>query len=444
MRLPARIRLLQQLKRINRTLNNLEALAGVAAVQARSSHLEVDFSSRCNYRCPMCHQSKLDMGRYALGREQLDVLIDSLPYIDTVMIAGLGEPLLYPGLPRFLPWLRQFGCHTHLFTNGELIDRRLQWLMDLDRISISLDGACAETFETLRRNGRFHRVLANIRELRSAAPRTELVTSTVVSRRNVHEVAAIVALADELGMQAVNLSPVDHTPELALGVEHARVYQAQLAQARRANPRIQIHNNLAPLHFQPDRNTQVAVADLQAAAVAEAAPAGAEEVESWPDEVAAPRYIHGLDEAAQMQELARRVQLHRQALATLQARIRSEQMPLALPYCAAPWKYGFARSRGDARLCPYADVGLGPVQSAFAGPYNTALLGQVRASMHAGTPCLSVCRGCTDDHRRFRHDSLKATLERYSGWLHRLTAVLRRRLGRAGGGAGDGVGVPAP
>ncbi len=228
--------LLIRLKRVNGELNDLEALAGVAEVQSRPCHLEVDFSSRCNYRCPMCHQSKLDMGRFSLNREQIDTLINNLPYIDTVMIAGLGEPLLYPGLGRFLPWLRRYGCHAHLFTNGELIDRRLDWLRDLDRISVSLDGATAATFEILRSGGHFERVVGNIRLLRAAAPRTELVTSTVVSRLNLREVADIVALAGALGMQQVHLSPVDHTPALELCEEDAPVFREQLELARRRCP----------------------------------------------------------------------------------------------------------------------------------------------------------------------------------------------------------------
>ncbi len=88
--------------------------------------------------------------------------------------------------------------------------------------------------------------------------------------------------------------------------------------------------------------------------------------------------------------------------------VRAERLQHGLPYCAAVWKYGFARSRGDARLCPYADVGTGPVESVMAGAYNAALLSELRSSMRAGEPCLSVCRGCTDDHRRFRIDSLKS------------------------------------
>ena len=62
-------------------------------------------------------------------------------------------------------------------------------------MAVGWDGATAETFEFLRQGGNFVRVVANIRALRATAPATRLVTSTVVSRRNVGEVSAIVSLA---------------------------------------------------------------------------------------------------------------------------------------------------------------------------------------------------------------------------------------------------------
>lgn len=424
--------LLKQLKRVNRELNDLEALAGVAEVRARPSHLEVDFSSRCNYRCPMCHQSKLDMGRFALNAAQIDTLVDSLPYVETVMIAGLGEPLLYPGLGRFLPWLRGYGCHAHLFTNGELIDRRLKWLLELDRVSVSLDGACAHTFESLRRGGHFQRVVSNIRMLRAAAPALELVTSTVVSRLNLREVADIVALADSLGMDQVHLSPVDHTPALQLGEDDAPVFLEQLALARQRARRVRIVNNVQSWHFLPGRNAAVAEADLQKAASAGLLPAPPV-LETWPEQEAVPAgLIHGLDAQRQQAELRRRLREQQAALRALRNRIRRERTELVLPYCSAVWKYAFARSRGDARLCPYADVGLGPVEAVMAQAYNTPLLVDLRTSMVAGDPLLSVCKGCTDDHRRFRLHSLQTSLQatsssrarRMLGWLRALPGRL--------------------
>lgn len=165
---PARL-----LKRANALLGDLEALAGASRMHAVPVHVEVDPTSQCNLRCPMCHQSKLDMGRFRLGAADLDVLIDRLPYLDSLMIAGLGEPLLSPQLEPLLVQAARFGCRTHVFTNGQLIHRRLGALRRVDRISVSMRGATRATFETLRRGADFQRVIDNIRLLRAATPRAK-------------------------------------------------------------------------------------------------------------------------------------------------------------------------------------------------------------------------------------------------------------------------------
>jgi len=408
---PFRSALLRELKRLNTRLNDLEALSGVAEVQALPCHLEVDFSSRCNYRCPMCHQSKLDMGRFELGPAEIDAIVDSLPYRETVMIAGLGEPLLYPGLGRFLPYLKRYRCGTHLFTNGELIDSRLGLIKDIDRISVSLDGATAATFETLRKGGHFDKVVANIRALRAAAPKTCLTTSTMVSKVNLREIAAIVALAGSLSMQQVHLSAVEHTPFLALDEDDEAVFREQLELARRQNRSVQVVSNLLPMHFGRRQIARVAPADSAKGKASRAIEAdGASEL--WPDGGGAVsrEHIHGMGTVAELKELVARVARHRRALHMLKKRTAASGLALALPYCSAPWKYAFARSRGDARVCPFADLDVGRVASLMGQRYNSPLLVELRGSMALGQPCLSVCGNCTDDHRQFRRDSMLRSL----------------------------------
>jgi MoaA/NifB/PqqE/SkfB family radical SAM enzyme len=406
--------LLGLLKRSNALLGDLEALTGAAHVHSVPPHLEVDPSSQCNFRCVMCHQSKLNMGRDRLGGADIDVLVDRLPYVDRLMIAGLGEPLLSPNIEPLLLQAARFGCRTHVFTNGELIHQRLAALRRAHRVSVSFDGATRETFEWLRPGANFHRILDNIRALRAAAPDAQIVTSTVVSRRNLHEVAAIVRLARALGMDEVHLAPVDHTPELALRPDDAAIYHAQMVTAREeaAHGGPGIHDGILPRHFNAGRNTQVSAKD---AGTAPRAPTNPRAPARWQPEatttgVPARRLIHHLGPIRAQAEIARRLAVQSAHSARLRTVMRLRRTAVALPYCSAPWKYGFARSRGDARLCPYADVGVGTISEAFGAAYNTPLLQDIRASLAAGTPLLDVCRGCSDDHRGFRRAELERRL----------------------------------
>lgn len=399
--------LLGELKELNAHVNDLEALLGIWKSRSIPPHLEVDFSTKCNLRCPMCHQSKLEMGNFELDAHTIDTLIDSLPQRDTVMIAGLGEPLLYPGLETFLLHTARYRCQTHLFTNGQLIHRKLDVLRQVNRISVSVDGATQATFETLRRGAKFAIVCRNIGLLRKAAPKAVLVTSSVISRLNVGEVAAIIMLAESLGMDEVHLSPVDHTESLALRPQDQAVFQRQLEHVK--TRRTRVVNNLQSRHFAAGRDSPVSSVDRQRAKYLASPRRRLENLPETPSLLPTRgMHIHHLQAAAQLEELERRISaLNRQRKALLGMLPEAQAK---LPYCSAPWKYGFAQSNRLARLCPYADVGMGAASDVLGRDYNSPMLDQVRRSMRGNAPMLSVCQGCTDEHRQFRRDTLKRTL----------------------------------
>jgi len=421
--------LVAKLKRINAQVNDLEALLGMAEIESTPPHLEVDFSSKCNLRCPMCHQSKFEMGNVQLGADAIDAMINGLPAIDTVMIAGLGEPLLYRDLEHFLSYLARYQCRTHLFTNGQLIHRKLAVLKLVQRVSVSFDGATRGTFETLRRGAQFARVCENIRLLRAAAPKTLIVTSTVISNRNLDELAAIVRLAQQLGMDEVHLSPVDHTPALMLTENDLACFQAQLAQAKTVRG-IRLFNNIHPRHFAPERNSRISQGDQWLAKqLSRPAVAQDEPPDGDPKRTVARQYIHGMSRQDQQLELLRRIDRLSARLRVLLELRKQRTQSLELPYCSAPWKYGFAQSKGQARLCPYADVPLGAVSDVLAGDYNAPLLVAVRRSLAQCDPTLAVCRTCTDDHRQFRRDTLEATMasdSRLTRWKLKARRLVRR------------------
>jgi hypothetical protein len=139
-------------------------------------------------------------------------------------------------------------------------------------------------------------------------------------------------------------------------------------------------------------------------------------------------HIHHLPAAVQLEELEGRVSaLERQRKALLGMLPKAQP---GFPYCSAPWKYGFAQSNGLARLCPYAEVAIGATSEVLGREYNSPMLDQVRCSMRGNAPMLSVCKGCTDEHRQFRRDTLQRTLAECLKPAPRLHRWIRKRLRR--------------
>ena len=397
---------LQRLKRHNAELNDLELLLGRAQLRSVPSHLEVDFSIHCNFRCRMCHQSKRRFAPSRLDAAAIDAAIDQLPYLETVLVAGLGEPLLVGDLDRFLPAVDRFGCAAHLFTNGQLIDRRLELFAHLAKVSVSFDGATAATFEFLRAGADFEQILRNLRALRACHPDLRIAFSTVVSHANLLEVASIVEIAADLDVDEVNLSPVHHTPELALLDEdrerHAQIVAKAREIARSAG--VALHDNLRDVHFGMQAPTARPVA----------ARIGSEGLCTDCDRRSEPAFR--ASQATSLEEIERELERVSEELARACDALRERLACRAdggieEPYCTAPWKYRFLQNDGNARLCPYADVVVGTSADGILESYNSELLTVVRDSLTVSEPRLEVCQHCTDDHRRFRLASTRRTAE---------------------------------
>ena len=78
------------------------------------------FASRCNFRCPFCHNRELVLGQDITQLPQDDVLQELQQrqgFIDGVVISG-GEPTIHNGLAEFIGKIKETGLAVKLDTNG--------------------------------------------------------------------------------------------------------------------------------------------------------------------------------------------------------------------------------------------------------------------------------------------------------------------------------------
>jgi len=146
-----------------------------------------------------------------LGRIEKEVM----PTIEDVSLTVAGEPFLTPKLPQFLAAAERSGSEVSINTNATLIkdtDLLRRTLANARVVRFSVDGATKETYESIRVQGDFELVKANIAlavEVREALPRDHrprLVMCMVLMKRNVHELEAMVELAHELGLDRLDVA----------------------------------------------------------------------------------------------------------------------------------------------------------------------------------------------------------------------------------------------
>ena len=149
-----------------------------------------------------------------MSQEIWESIRPHLPEIKSIDFTGGGEPLLQPHLPEWIAEAHAAGCETGFLSNGLLLKKdTLQKILDagIDWLCISIDGADAGMYETIRIGSNFERIcenVANIAELRSGnRPRTMI--NFVLMDMNFHQVEDIVRLAAQLGVDQVNYKQCD-------------------------------------------------------------------------------------------------------------------------------------------------------------------------------------------------------------------------------------------
>ncbi len=100
----------------------------------------LEITNACNLACTFCHGTRREI-RYLSRAEFLRAAEELRPFADYLYFHLMGEPLLHPELAEFLAIADRLGFRVILTTNGTLLSRRREILLDapaLHKVSISL------------------------------------------------------------------------------------------------------------------------------------------------------------------------------------------------------------------------------------------------------------------------------------------------------------------
>lgn len=167
----------------------------------------------CNLRCSHCWiQPKYQAPGHSYPSLSLDlfrsIIEQAKPLgLSAVKLTG-GEPLLHPQIDEILELIQLEGLGLVVETNGILCTLKLARKMAACAnpfVSVSLDGADAETHEWVRGvEGCFEGAQRGIRNLVAAGIRPQIIMT--VMRRNQDQLEKIVQLAEKLGAGSVKFN----------------------------------------------------------------------------------------------------------------------------------------------------------------------------------------------------------------------------------------------
>ena len=189
----------------------------------------------CNLACQHCWLSPKflqngDAGiclDYDLFRQAVE---EAIPLgLNGIKLTG-GEPLLHPDFVRMVDLIAQKGLVLTIETNGTLLTRSLaRYLKDkstLNNISVSLDGAKAETHDRHRGvEGSFEKACNAIRYLVEVGYRPQVIMSLYTD--SIGEIEALVQMAENLGAGSVKFNLIQPTGRGALMKARGQVLDLQ-------------------------------------------------------------------------------------------------------------------------------------------------------------------------------------------------------------------------
>lgn len=200
-------------KALNQFLACLEVENHAIVYMHQPVIIHAEISSFCNCECIMCTHcyEKNDRAEYL----DFTVIERFLPTCRLMVINGIGEFFIHPGIIEILSKLKEYQVQLSVTTNAQYIPAdALPLIGDMfKRVCVSCDGATRNTYERIRRGSSFDKFRNNCRLLRAALQKDSVFTMSVVSmKQNLLETAELVRLARDMGFDEVRFGRLSTNP----------------------------------------------------------------------------------------------------------------------------------------------------------------------------------------------------------------------------------------
>jgi len=208
----------------------------IPALRDYPAKVFVETTTRCNLHCHMCVKQTPQSGIVDgdLSLSTFTALESALPHIESLILNGIGEPLLNPALEAFIHRAKQ--CmppegRVGFQSNGLLLDqKRARSLVaaGLDKICLSVDALDPEMFRKVRKGGDITAVERAFSALQAAASQhtgsqLEIGIEFVLRKDTMFELPNVLRWAASRGVSfAIVTHMISYEPEITDKVAYDR------------------------------------------------------------------------------------------------------------------------------------------------------------------------------------------------------------------------------
>ncbi len=193
-------------KEINEVICDIDFLLGNTVNNSYPGFFQLESTDFCNSKCIMCeHYYTENKGACILSMEKLDHLRDAIQLSRIINLNGMGEPFISKNIKEQIDVYVGYGNKIVANTNMSYLDDGLIERIgrDFDWLAISVDGATKETYENIRINLSYDKLMENLYKLNEKVPDLFRIISVVIMRQNVCEMPDMVELAHNVGAKQV-------------------------------------------------------------------------------------------------------------------------------------------------------------------------------------------------------------------------------------------------
>lgn len=202
-----------ELQNKNSGLNAAECAEKATCLKSFPRRLVFELTNKCNFNCIMCGRESAEFKTHDLPITVVKACGSLYQYTEEVTLHGWGEGTLHPNFIEILEYLNTFKpLRKYFVTNGSTLPKIMNALFDhhVDVIAVSLDGATAESNNSIRTGGNFEREVGSVKKLLEERTKQGLDYPYVnfvftAMNRNIHEVPKLVELAHSIGIPEVKV-----------------------------------------------------------------------------------------------------------------------------------------------------------------------------------------------------------------------------------------------
>ena len=193
--------------------------------------IEIQPTSRCNLRCKWCFGQRYIKLPDLLTLDNVPRLVRKVTEfeedgfgIDNIKFCGsTGEPLLNEATIEAIKRFKDAGKKVILFSNGVLLDKEIigdgkhyyDVIAGMDRLTLSLDADCEETFRRVKETDGFERIIGGLEKLMERRDGLTVEASYVITEDNLEGVFPAALLMKLIGVDNM-IYRVDFTDPAAV------------------------------------------------------------------------------------------------------------------------------------------------------------------------------------------------------------------------------------